>query len=95
MTSRKDAGNSLIEFTDDVRIPEQLITDGATEFTGRHTKFVKEARRMRIMLHTTEQGRKNQNHTAEREIGFFGEAMEITNDKEKGTQTVVGLWTYL
>jgi hypothetical protein len=70
MTSRKDAGKSLIEFTDDVGIPERLITDGATEFTGRHTEFVKEARRMRILLHTTEQGRKNQNHAAEREIGF-------------------------
>ena len=34
MTSRKDAGKSLINFTDDVGIPEQLIMDGATEFTG-------------------------------------------------------------
>jgi len=43
MTSRKDAGKSLVDFTDDVGIPERLITDGATEFTGRHTEFVKEA----------------------------------------------------
>jgi DNA-binding transcriptional regulator PaaX len=64
-------GKSLIDFTDDVGIPERLVTDGATEFTGRHTEFVKEAHRMRIMLHTTEQGRKNQNHAAEREIGFL------------------------
>jgi hypothetical protein len=71
MTSRKDAGKSLADFTDDVRIPERLITDGATEFTGRHTEFVKEARRMRKMLHTMEQGCKNQNHAAEREIGFL------------------------
>jgi hypothetical protein len=72
MISRKDAGKSLIDFTDDVGIPERLVTDGAMEFTGRHTEFVlKEARRMRIMLHTTEQGRKNQNHTAEHEIGFL------------------------
>ena len=84
MTSRKDAGKSLVDFTDDVGIPEQLITDGATEFTGRHTEFVKEARRMRILLHTTEQGRKN---AAEREM------VEITNDKEKGTETLVGFWT--
>ena len=33
MTSRKDAGKSLIEFTDDVGIPEWLVTNGATEFT--------------------------------------------------------------
>jgi hypothetical protein len=43
MTSRKDAGKSLIEAMDDVRVPERLITDGATEFTGTHTEFVKEA----------------------------------------------------
>ena len=36
MMSHKDAGKSLIEFTDDVGIPERLITDGAMEFTGRH-----------------------------------------------------------
>ena len=71
MTSRKDAGKSLIDFTDDVGILKWLIMDGAAEFTGRHTEFVKEARRMRIMLQTTEQGCKNQNHAAKREIGFL------------------------
>jgi hypothetical protein len=71
MTSRKDTGKSLIEFMDDVGIPERLVTDGAMEFTGPHTEFIKEARQMRIMLHTSEQGRKNQNHAAEREIGFL------------------------
>jgi hypothetical protein len=34
MTSWKDAGKSLVDFTDDVGIPERLITDGATVFTG-------------------------------------------------------------
>ena len=82
MTSRKDAGKSLIEFTDDVGIPERLVTDGATEFTGRHTEFQKEARRMRIMLHTTEQGRKNQNHAAEREIGFLAKRWKLRMTKK-------------
>ena len=70
MASRADAGKSLVEFTDDVGIPENLVTDGAGEFTRKNTEFVKEARRMRIKLFTTEQGRKNQNHAAEREIWF-------------------------
>jgi Reverse transcriptase (RNA-dependent DNA polymerase) len=83
MTSRKDAGKSLIDFTDDVGIPERLVTDGATEFTGRHTEFVKEARRMRIILHTTEQGRKNQNHAAEREIGFLAKRWKLRMTKKK------------
>jgi hypothetical protein len=66
MISRKDAGKSLIDYTNEVGIPERLVMDGATEFAGRHTEeFVKEARRMRIMSHTMEQGWKNQNHTAE------------------------------
>jgi Reverse transcriptase (RNA-dependent DNA polymerase) len=82
MTSRKDVGKSLIEFTDDVGIPERLVTDGATEFTGRHTEFVKEARRMRIILHTTEQGRKNQNHAAEREIGFLAKRWKLRMTKK-------------
>jgi hypothetical protein len=77
MTSRKDAGKSLVNFTDDVGIPERLITDGATKFTGQHTEFVKEAQRMTIMLHTTEQGRKNQNHAAEREIGFLAKRWKL------------------
>jgi hypothetical protein len=37
MTSQKEAAESLIDFTDDVGIPETLVTDGATEFTGKHT----------------------------------------------------------
>jgi hypothetical protein len=44
MTSRKEAAESLIDFMDDVGIPEMLMTDGATEFTGRHTDFIKQAR---------------------------------------------------
>ena len=74
MTSRKDAGKSLIEFTDDIGIPERLVMDSAMEFTRPHTEFVKEAWHMRIMLHTSEQGRKNQNHAAEQEIGFLSKA---------------------
>jgi hypothetical protein len=91
MTSRKDAGKSLIEFTDDVGIPERLVTDGATEFTGRHTEFVKEARHMRILLHTTEQGRKNQNHQAEREIGFLAKRWKLRMTKKSVPKQ---LWDY-
>jgi hypothetical protein len=44
MASRKEAAESLIDFTDDVSIPETLVTDGATEFTGKYTDFIKQAR---------------------------------------------------
>ena len=41
MTSRAEAGRSLVDFTDDVGIPEMLTTDGAGEFTGRNTDLSK------------------------------------------------------
>jgi hypothetical protein len=91
MTSRRDAGKSLIEFTDDVRIPERLVTDGATEFTSWHTEFVKEAQHMRIMLHTTEQGRKNQNHTAKREIRLLSKCWKLRMTKKNVLKRLFGL----
>jgi hypothetical protein len=81
----------LVDFTDDVRIPERLVTDGATEFTG-HTEFVKEAQRMRIMmLHTTKQGWKNQNQAAEREIGFLAKRWRLRMAKK---QVPKRLWDF-
>ena len=53
MTACSESGQSLVDFTDDDGIPEHLVTDGAGEFTGKATEFVKEARRMRIRLHTS------------------------------------------
>jgi hypothetical protein len=44
MTSLKEAAESLIDFTDDVGIPETLVMDSVTEFTGKHTDFIKQAR---------------------------------------------------
>jgi hypothetical protein len=43
MTSQKEAAELLIDFTDDVGMPETLVTNGATEFTGKHTDFIKQA----------------------------------------------------
>ena len=82
METRADAGRSLGDFNDDVGIPERLITDGASEFTGKNTEFVKTARRSGILLHTTEQGRKNQNHAAEREIGILANRWKLRMRKQ-------------
>ena len=87
MASRVDAGKSLIEFTDDVGIPENLVTNGAGAITGKNTELVKEARRMRIKLFTTEQGRKNQNHAAEREIGFLAKRWKLRMMKKNVNET--------
>jgi hypothetical protein len=45
MASQKEAVELLIDFTDDVSIPETLVTDSATEFTGKHTDFIKKQAR--------------------------------------------------
>ena len=38
---------------------------------------MKEERRMRIHIRTSKQGRKNQNHAAEREIGFLAKQWKL------------------
>ena len=48
MLTKANAGNSLVDFTDEVGIPQVLMTDLASEFSGQHTDFVKHCRRMRI-----------------------------------------------
>jgi hypothetical protein len=82
MASQKEAAELLIDFTDDVGIPETLVMDGTTAFTGRHIDFIKQARQMWINLHTAEQGRKNQNHTAEWEIGFLSKHWKLRMQKK-------------
>ena len=49
------------------------MTDLASELSGQHTDFVKHCRRMRIQINHKKKGRYNQNHAAEREIGFLSE----------------------
>jgi hypothetical protein len=48
MTSRTEAAEALIDFMDDLSIPETLVMDSATEFTGKHTDFLKQAHQMQI-----------------------------------------------
>ncbi|KAG7369925.1 reverse transcriptase RNA-dependent DNA polymerase [Nitzschia inconspicua] len=77
MKSRKEAGFSFQEFVNDVGAPELLVTDGASEFTGNNTEFKKHVRRMRVKHWISEQGRSNQNHAAEREIGYISQCWKL------------------
>ena len=52
MTAGSDAGQLLVNFTDDVGIPTGLVMDSAGGFTGEEKQFIKEACRMQIQLHT-------------------------------------------
>ena len=69
----RDTAGTLDEFVSDVGVPEALVTDGAAEFVGRDSAFVKGARHHRVRLHRTEPNRKNQNHAIEREIGILAQ----------------------
>jgi hypothetical protein len=91
VTAKAEAGQTLIDFTDDVGIPERLVSDGAGEFTGRETEFVKHARRMRIKHHIAEQGRHNQNYAAEREIGTLSKRWKLSMRRKKVPQR---LWDF-
>ena len=76
MMAHLESGQLLFDFTDDVGIPENLVTDGAGEFTGRATEFAKEAHRMRIKLHTSEQGHKNQKPSSGSRDWILGKTLE-------------------
>ena len=69
LSSKSKVGQALTEFTDDVGIPDSLMTDGAPEIIGPGTEFMKEVNRLKIRMRRSEVGRSNQNHAAEREIG--------------------------
>ena len=85
MTSWAEVGRSLVDFIDDVGIPEMLTMDGAGEFTGRKTDFVKEARNMQIKLHIDRTGTKEpEPHSQMRDCDPV-EVMEVEDAKEKGT----------
>jgi hypothetical protein len=63
------AAQALEDFCDDVGIPQELWTDGGKECVGRNTEFRRTCNKRGIRLFTTEPGKKNQNHAAERDIG--------------------------
>ena len=44
MTVQADACKSMVEFTHDISIPENLVTDGTGKFTRKDAKFVKAVR---------------------------------------------------
>ena len=69
LRSKANVGMALTEFSDDVGIPDSLLSDGAPEVVGPKTEFMKEVNRLKIRIKRSEVGRSNQNYAAEREIG--------------------------
>ena len=56
----REAGQSIIDFNDNVGVPEMLLTEGAGAFTGRITDFLKHAGLMGMQLHNSKKGKHNQ-----------------------------------
>ena len=77
----------MINFTDDIGIPEVLWTDEAGEFTGKNTQ----SRHMCIKLRTAERGCKNQNYAAENEIGTLKKRWKLRMAKKKANRR---LWDF-
>jgi hypothetical protein len=90
MTSRKEAAESLIDFTDAVGIPEMLMMDGATEFNiltllNRHDKCVSS------FTWQNREGRIRIMQPNERLVSWL--SVGNCECKRKGTISVVGLWS--
>ena len=70
MNTKSRVAQALTEFTDDVGIPDTLLSDGAPEIVGPKTEFMKEVHRLQVRIKRSEVGRSNQkNYAAEHEIG--------------------------
>ncbi len=69
LNSKARIAQTLSKFTNDVGIPDTLLSDDAVEVTGQHTDFMKEVNRLKIRPRCSEAGLSNQNYAAEREIG--------------------------
>ena len=92
LNSKAQVAQALTEFSDNVGIPDVLLSDGAAELTGRHTEFMKEVNRLKIKLRRSEVGRSNQNYAAEREIGELKKRWRNRMLKRKVPPRLWELW---
>ena len=86
MTVRADACNSMVEFTHDVGIPENLVTDGTGEFTRKDAMFVKGSKTNANEDATTEQSRKESELCSRVRCRIPHFVQEVKDDKEEGAE---------
>ncbi len=87
--------NSLIEVTDNVSILDELVTNGAGEFTGKHIEFVKNCCCMHICMKCTKLWRKKQNF-AKCEIGILScQWKQQMTKKTVPCKMTLGSWSNL
>ena len=86
MTVWADACKSMVEFTHDVGIPENLITDGTGEFTRKDAKFVKGSETNANEDATTERSRKELESCSHVRCWIPHYALKVKDDNEEGTE---------
>ena len=69
LNPKAKVAKALTQFSDDVGIPDTLLSDGTVEVTDQHTDFMKEVNRLKIRLKGSETGQSNQNYVAECTLG--------------------------
>ena len=86
MTVRADACKSMVEFTHDVGIPENLVTDGTGEFTRKDVKFVKGSETNANEDAMTEQSRKESELCSRVRCRIPHYVLKVKDGKEEGTE---------
>ena len=95
MALRADAGRLLIDFTDDVGIPEMLVTDGASEFTGESTEFVKHVSMHACSL-ACNRSRSQESEPSGRAWDWNPFKMsQALHAEEESTKMAMGLWCHM
>ena len=88
MTVRADACQSMVEFTHDVGIPENLVTDGTGQFTRKDAKFVKGNATNANEDATIERSRKESESCSRVRCRIPHYVLEVKNDEEEGTEVL-------
>ena len=86
MTVQADACKSMVEFTHDVGIPENLVTDGTGEFTRKDAKFVKGSETNANEDAMTERSRKELESCSRVRCWIPHYVQEVKDDKEEGAE---------
>ena len=68
VASRKESGDTLRKFADDVGIPDRLRTDLALELSGKNTELQAQARKLNVDLTHSEAEKSKHNHAEDRDI---------------------------
>ena len=86
MTVQVDACKSMVEFTHNVGILENLVTNGTGEFTRKDAKFVKGSETNANEDATTERSRKELESCSRVRCWIPHYVLKVKDDKEEGTE---------